>query len=124
MPCWVEANRFGSMLDEIECHVREFFSGHPLRVLKWDHENIAGVQPDFRVLEAGPGPRLGLWTYTSIGAATLHEPALEFCLFTREPGDWVVELLAMTVHYHRFQMLGPGHTFPLGEPWHGDSACD
>jgi hypothetical protein len=112
------------MLDEIEDHVREFFEEHPLRVKTWADERIAAVQPDFRVVEAGPGPRSSLWTYTSIGAATLHEPALEFCLLVERPGDWVVETLAMVVHYHRFQKLGLGHTFPLGDPWHETSLCD
>ena len=35
-----------------------------------------------------------------------------------------VELLAMTVFYHRGGKLGLGHTLPLGEPWMEGSMCD
>jgi hypothetical protein len=36
----------------------------------------------------------------------------------------MIELLAMTVHYHRSTQLGLGHTVPIGEPWQSGSACD
>lgn len=112
------------MLQQIEDHVRSFFSAHPIQMRGWEVGPIRTVQPDFRVFQAGPGPRTSLWTYISIGAATLHESALEFCLFSQEPSDRMVELLAMTVHYHSSTRLGLGHTVPIGEPWQGTSLCD
>jgi hypothetical protein len=67
------------------------------------------------VIRAAPGPRIGLWSYTSIGGATLQEGALEFCIHAEHADDRFVELLAMCVHYHRSEALGFGHTFPVGE---------
>lgn len=112
------------MLQQIEEHVRDFFSTHPIQVRKWEIGPIRAVQQDFRVVQSGPGPRTQLWTYTSVGAATLHDPSLEFCLFSEDPSDRMLELLAMTVHYHSSAPLGLGHTVPIGEPWQGASLCD
>jgi hypothetical protein len=112
------------LLQALENHVRRFFSDHEITVQTWPEGPILTVQPEFRVIRAAPGPRIGLWSYTSIGGATLQEGALEFCIHAEHADDRFVELLAMCVHYHRSEALGFGHTFPVGEPWVDGSTCD
>ncbi len=111
----------------LEEHVRRFFAGRTVDALTWTAGPILEQNPHFRVLRVSPASPDDVWTYVSVGgwAATADEDhGLEFMLCTASPEDRAVELLAMTVFYHRGGTLGLGHTMPIGEPWLPKSACD
>ncbi|MFN7972992.1 MAG: suppressor of fused domain protein [Acidobacteriota bacterium] len=111
----------------LHAHLHRFFDGHQHRAVTWTAGPALTELPGFHVLEFAPGKRTSLWTYVSVGASRIrHEgqPRLEFILMTAQPTDRAVELLAMTVHYHRHQVLGWSHTFPIGQPWLEGSRCD
>jgi len=108
-------------------HIDNYFRAHLIRELKWDKPPSSRVHPRFRVLEVAPGPKMDLWTYISMGAwEDQHEPLglLEFMLIVPKQNRRHVESLAMIAYYHLGNRLGPGHTFPLGEPWVEGSRCD
>jgi hypothetical protein len=111
----------------VETHVRLFFADRQIDVLTWPIGPIVDQNPHFRVLRIAPGSQADVWTYVSVGgwAATAeHNHGLEFVLCTATPEERAVELLAMTVYYHRGGKLGVGHTVPVGEPWLPGSVCD
>jgi hypothetical protein len=111
----------------LEEHVRTFFHGHQVEAFTWRAGPILDANPHFRALRVAPISPHGLWTYVSVGgwattAATNH--GLEFVLTVPSETPRAVELLAMTVYYHRDERLGLGHTYPIGEPWLPGSQCD
>jgi suppressor of fused protein SUFU len=110
----------------LEEHVRRFFAGRTIDALTWPAGPILEQNPHFRVLRVAPASPGDTWTYVSVGgwAATKGHAGLEFVLCTATADDRAVELLAMTVHYHRGGRLGLGHTMYVGEPWFPGSACD
>ena len=108
-------------------HIRTFFDGHLVSEHKWNKGPIQRVLPRFRVMKIAPGPKTDLWVYASLGAwEAKHEDGglLEFMIFAPKESQRHIELLAMAAHYHLTHRLGLGHTFPIGEPWLGDSRCD
>lgn len=111
----------------LEEHVRRFFHGRDVDTWTWPTGPILQQNPHFRALRVAPEHFSGLWTYVSTGgwAATAESGSgLEFILCTPEPAARAVELLAMTVYYHRGGRLGLGHTVPVGEPWVPGSNCE
>lgn len=54
---------------------------------------------------------VGGWAATEAGGG-----GLEFILSTATATPRAVDLLAMSVYYHRGGRLGCGHTVPIGEP--------
>jgi hypothetical protein len=111
----------------LEEHVRRFFDGHGLDAFTWEAGPILDTNPHFRALRVAPKSPGGLWTYVSLGgwAATSDvDYGLEFLVTAPVETPRAVELLAMTVYYHRGGRLGLGHTFPIGEPWLAGSRCD
>lgn len=113
--------------NSLETHVRRFFKDHICSAHTWKSGPIIEVTPDFKVLEIAPGPRIGLWSYVSIGAWEVNHsgyPRQEFILATQEKHDCQIEYLAMIAHYHLKEKLNVGHTVPLGKPWLPDSPLD
>jgi hypothetical protein len=114
----------------LEEHVRRFFLGRTIEAFTWAAGPILDQNPHFRVLRVSPGSPGSpgeLWTYISVGgwAATSDENyGLEFLVCTGSADMRAIELLAMTVYYHRGGKLGTGHTLPIGEPWLPGSVCD
>ncbi len=111
----------------LEEHVRRFFTSQPVTAFSWETGPVQQANPHFRVLRVEPVTEAGLWHYISVGgwAATAADGGgLEFALSTATATSRAVELLAMSVYYHRGGRLGLGHTVPIGEPWLPDSACD
>jgi hypothetical protein len=111
----------------LEEHVRRFFSSRRIDVLTWEAGPIRAVNPHFRALRVAPAEAGGLWQYVSTGgwAATAErDNGLEFVLSSPADTPRAVELLAMSVYYHRGGQLGLGHTVPIGEPWLPGSRCD
>lgn len=108
-------------------HVRRFFGGRAIDVRTWRSGPIAEQNPHFRVLRVAPERPTGLWTYVSIGgwaATDSLDRGTEFLICTERDEPRAVELLAMTVFYNRNDVLGLGHTLPIGEPWLPRSRCD
>jgi hypothetical protein len=112
----------------LEEHVRRFFHGHEAEAFTWRPGPILRTNPHFRALRIAPTAPDGLWTYVSIGgwAATAEtKQGLEFTLTVPSETPRAIELLAMTVYYHGSgELLGPGHTYPIGEPWVPGSRCN
>lgn len=111
----------------LEEHVRRFFAGQPVASFTWEAGPVRLVNPHFRVLRVEPVMQTGLWQYISVGGWAATEAGgggLEFILSTATATPRAVELLAMSVYYHRGGRLGCGHTVPIGEPWLPGSACD
>jgi Suppressor of fused protein (SUFU) len=108
-------------------HVRRFFDGRRVDAFTWEAGPILATNPHFRALRVAPQPQFDLWTYVSVGgwAATSDQDyGLEFVVITDVDTPRAVELLAMTVYYHRGGRLGLGHSFPIGEPWLPGANCD
>ena len=108
-------------------HVATFFAGHRVRRRDFDRGPIQEVAPGFHVLAVAPGPRTEFWVYVSVGGFLVTKanlPDLEFMVIAPDDREMFVERLAMTVHYHHTQTLGPGHSLPLGEPWCEGSTLD
>jgi hypothetical protein len=108
-------------------HVQRNFPGRAIEALTWEAGPVRDQNPHFKVLRVEPGGGAGLWTYVSVGgwAATEGQRrGLEFIITTQVPDPRAVELLAMTVYYHRGGTLGIGHTIPIGQPWLPGSRCD
>jgi hypothetical protein len=109
-------------------HVHEFFRGHEAHSCAFDQGPIQKVLPGFHVVEIGPGPKLELSTYVSVGSGFPGSPAarhLEFMTTTEDPSARHVELLAMAAHYHSTgERLDIGHTFPIGQAWIDGSSLD
>lgn len=98
-----------------------------MTAVTWEGGPIRQLNPHFRVLRVGPVAEPGLWQYISVGGWAATEAGdwgLEFILSTLAATSRAVELLAMSVYYHRGGRLGRGHTVPIGEPWLPGSACD
>ena len=111
----------------LEEHVRRFFEGHRIDVFTWKAGPILATNPHFRALRVAPKSPGGLWTYVSTGgwAATPDaDHGLEFIMTVPAETPRAIEMLAMTVYYHRGGRLGLGHTYPIGEPWLPASRCD
>jgi len=114
-------------LTAIHDHYCEIFGGHDHAESQWKLGPVPALAPWFRVLRFAPGPRTALWTYLSIGASLLRDPAdsrLEFLLSIDRKDERGTELVTMVAYYHRNQGLGVGHTLPIGEPWMEGSSCD
>ena len=114
----------------MQSHVEAFFRGHPVEVRRFDRGPINRRVPNFEVACIGPGPKIGLWTYVTLGCwDAMHqgEHGLEFILVGSGDDDRHLETLAMNAYYHagpESQHLDLGHTVPIGQPWVDDSACD
>lgn len=114
----------------IDHHVRNYFAGHRVELIHFYAGPIRQRVPDFHVLQVAPGPRIGLWTYITVGsweATEQNEHGLEFILTAPTEDASHVEHLAMTAYYHAGpdeQRLDVGHTVPIGEPWIDGSSCD
>jgi hypothetical protein len=108
-------------------HLQTFFTGHRYGETVWTLGPAADLLPRLRIAVLGPGPRTNLWVYATVGASeATPDPTdgLEFFMTVPSEDLRHVELLTMTAYYHRTEGLGLGHTFPIGEPWLPDSACD
>jgi hypothetical protein len=110
----------------LRAHIRTFFKGHR----RYEYEFTTGpagrIPADFRVVRVAPGPRTPLTTYLSLGSwesAGEGNCGLEFVVLTQQPEMRCIELLAMVTYYHRTEVLGVGHTLPLGYGWLSGS-CD
>jgi hypothetical protein len=111
----------------LEEHVRRFFEGRRIEAFTWEAGPISRANPHFRALRVAPASPGDLWTYVSVGgwAATSDvDYGLEFILTLAAETPRAIEMLAMTVYYHRGGRLGLGHTYPIGEPWLPGSQCD
>lgn len=114
-----------SSLYLVRQHLNAFFEGHESVEIQFDQGPMIELAPWFRVVRFSPGPRLGLWSYVSVGGSTLCEGEnLEFAIFAEQESLRYVELLTMPAHYHSGNRLGVGHTMSLGEPWVEGSLCD
>ncbi|MEU5876343.1 suppressor of fused domain protein [Spirillospora sp. NPDC047279] len=118
-------------MDHVEDHVRAFFEGHPAVLADYDlGDGSRGTVPALRVIEVAPGPRLGIWTYATVGAslrADAHGRRREFVLTAAARDPRFPDLLAMAAFYHcgpAPRPLDVGHSVPLGEPWLLGSTCD
>ena len=107
-----------------ECHIRQFFEGHPVQLKQWAAGPAANAIPDFRVLEIAPGPRLDQWTYATAGAADVGLRRLEYLTIGDEARDTYVELLTMVAYYAMDHRLGLGHIIPIGRPLVDGSPCE
>ncbi len=108
-------------------HLQTFFTGHRYRETVWTLGPAVDLLPRLRIAVLGPGPLTNLWVYATVGASeATPDPTdgLEFFMTVPSEDLRHVELLTMTAYYHRTEGLGLGHTFPIGEPWLPDSACD
>ena len=111
-------------------HLRRFFAGHEVETFVWTAGPIEQRIPGFHVARVGPGPRLNLWSYVSLGcwrATQVDGHGLEFVIAAAEEDPRLVELSAINAYYHAgppSQRLDIGHTVPIGEPWLKASACD
>jgi hypothetical protein len=119
----------------VRSHVLAFFGfsslGRDAPPIEWIHpiaragdaSPIAGL----RILEIPPNEKSRLWTYCTIGAFTQAHPTsglLEFFLLThRRETERSVELMTMLAGYQPREILGFGHTVPIGEPWLPKSSC-
>src|SRR5258706_165567 len=111
----------------LEEHVRRFFEGHHIEAFTWRAGPILAANPHFRALRVGPKSPRGLWTYVSVGGGGATPDlahGLEFIVTVPAETPRAIEILAMTVYYHRGGRLGLGHTYPIGEPWLPGSRCD
>lgn len=111
----------------LEEHVRRFFHDRSVEVFTWTAGPILDQNPHFRVLRVAPQTPGDVWTYVSVGgwAETADtNRGLEFMICTESEDPRAIDLLAMTVYYHRGGMLDLGHTLPIGEPWLPGSPCD
>jgi hypothetical protein len=116
-----------SVFEEVVQHYFSFFEGHKAHRCEWDRGPMPEAIPEFHVLRFEPGPRIGLWTYCSVGASSItHEDAgkLEFLIHSEREDPRLVELLTMVAYFHRSTRLGLGHTLTIGEPWLPGSSCD
>ena len=117
------------MTAAIELHLRRFFREHDgIHFQTWPGP-IGTRLPGFRVMVIPPGPRIGLWTYASIGCHAVRDGdhANEFVLLAPDASDAHVELMTMVGHYHASpkagDRLGVGHTVPIGRAWLPGSSC-
>ena len=80
----------------------------------------------FRVLLFAPSPGRNAWTYATECMSMRHDAnPIELHMLAPEPNDGIVELLAVTAHYHRTETwLGLGHSVNFGRPWWDRSSCD
>ena len=104
----------------LQAHLARFFDGHDVTYARWDRGPISATIPGFSVAVVSPGPRIGVWTYCSLGASRVLRPQtepLEFAIAADSRDDRQVELVTMTAHYHATIGLAIGDTFPLGEAW-------
>jgi hypothetical protein len=88
----------------LEEHVRRFFEGRQVQAFTWPTGPILHTNPHFRALRVAPTSPHGLWTYVSVGGWAATDEAdhgLEFVLTVPSETPRAVELLAMTVYYHR-----------------------
>jgi hypothetical protein len=114
----------------VERHVRSFFAGHQVARREFERGPVRERVPTFAVLCVGPGPRVPLWTYITVGcwrAVTDGEHGLEFVVSGETDDERFLELAAMTAYYHAgpsSQRLDIGHTVPIGEPWLPGSSAD
>jgi hypothetical protein len=112
---------------QLNNHIRQFFAGHQIQELTFDRGPILKIQPAFKVLRISPGPKVGLWVYISMGAWEFRKDQnerFEFMLLSPQENFRCVELLAMSVYYHKTDGLGLGHTYPVGGPWVENATCD
>jgi hypothetical protein len=116
----------GADVNALVClHLRRFFVGHACQEHQWTLGPAPEELPRLRVAEFAPGPKTGLWVYTTIGACEARAaPLLEFLIAAPEQDQRHVELVTMAAWYHGRRGLGVGHTLPIGEPWLPRSACE
>jgi hypothetical protein len=106
-------------------HLHEFFAGHRWEEHAWTLGPAIEELPRLRVVEFAPGPKTGLWVYSTVGAwEARDDPRLEFLTAASGPNLRHVELVTMAAWYHGRHGLGIGHTFPIGEPWLPGSTCE
>lgn len=116
--------------EAVHRHLTAYFDGHEITRHRWHRGPIEMRVPGFEVAQVSPGPRIGLWTYVSLGCWTVahaERQGLEFVLCAPNQDSVHVETLAMTAYYHAglpHQRLDLGHTLSIGRPWLGRSACD
>jgi hypothetical protein len=113
----------------LEQHVLTFFQGHVTRDAPLPEGPIHERLPGFRVVMVAPGPRLGMWTYVSIGAYQVRdgEHAQEFIFVGEQDLPIHAAILTITAYYHAGpadHRLGVGHTVPMGKPWMPGSLCN
>ena len=119
--------RDAELLTRVQDHCSRFFEGHEQSVWEWTQGPIGEVAPWFKTLRFAPGPKIGLWSYVSLGASLLSTRAgrpLEFLLLTEHETPRAVELLAMIAHYHHEHRLGVFNSLPVGQPWLDGATCD
>jgi hypothetical protein len=120
-----------SARDAVAAAHHEIFQGHEIIEHPAPSARILTRIPGFAVHEVSPGPRTAIWTYLTVGVwSGWHDDAghgVEFLIGSTRPAPGLVELLAMTSHYHcgePWQRLDAGNTLPIGRPWQPGSAAD
>jgi len=131
---WIHhSGTFSHMSDAtsaIRAHVETFFAGHSVELRSFDRGPIYRRVPNFEIACIGPGPRMPLWTFVTLGcwdAVHAEEHGLEFLLVGPTDNEAYLESLAMAAHYHAgpaSQRLDVGHTVPIGEPLVEGSTLD
>jgi hypothetical protein len=116
-------------LDDDEDHAAlrqhfEAFFDREGEELTWPRGPFAHRMGPFRVLEVPPNERSALWTYATVGAFALRDPAVELALSVGEQTPRAVELLSVAAAHHQTHGLRPGDRLPLGEPWLYGATCD
>ena len=106
-------------------HLQDFFQGHACKEYQWMLVPAREEMPNLRVVEFAPGPRLNLWVYATVGAwESSTDHCLEFVLVAPKQDQRHVELMTMAAWYHKHEVLGKEHTFPIGQPWLPGSHCN
>jgi hypothetical protein len=110
--------------EEIEAHIRHFFSEHSISKAAWLPGPAARQWPNLYCLAIAPGPRCSGWVYISVGASEVATPKLEFIICTSYATESAIEILAMVTYYHATEHLGLNHMLPIGRPWLPGATCD
>jgi Suppressor of fused protein (SUFU) len=105
-------------------HLEEVFGDRVMSTRTFEKGPMATSAPSFHVLEFSALELDGYWIYATVGCSDLREPRYEFVLCTPGQLERGVELVTMAAWHHWKEVLGVGHTLPIGEPWIPGATCD
>ena len=110
---------------QIQSHYEKVW-GSAGEVRKFSRGPVHELPREFSVLVFAPHGNRDMWTYATCCMSTLEDPKpLELHIFSRSACDDLIELLAVTAHFHRTgRLLDLWHTVNFGKPWEGNSQCD